>query len=350
MAVRTCVLSRACVSAMVVFCLLLCAPGGASAQSEHISLIVNDRTVLPDVPPVIRDGRLFVPVRFAMEAVGARVIWIPEDKVAFIRRMPYPALYLKVGSNRIEIDSWWKHNPSVYKPRFLYVESQPFILDGRMMVPIRAIAEHFGCSVEWLDSLRTVKIDARHTSWVSEVVDVKGKAVVLVETDRGLGSGFVIRRAAPERQLRLGVHTCAHVVDGAKWVRVKAYNGKWYDAEVYYADPVKDSAVLDVELGWEEEIGDVQEESYWWSLLPHHIEVGEEVVCIGHPLGLENSVSTGIVSAKRTLPSGVEGYQITAPVSPGSSGCPVFTREGACIGWVIGSIEEGQMLNFVVAG
>jgi len=207
-----------------------------------------------------------------------------------------------------------------------------------------------GYDVEWVDFVRTVKIKARHKSWVGEIVEIKGKGVVVVATDKTRGSGYI---SSGSRYGELDVETCYHVVEDASKIRVKAYNGKWYRAEVKYVRPDKDLARLTVD-GWESEIGNLLSECYWWGRGEEQVQVGEEIVVIGHPLGLEGSVSTGITSAKRYLPRypgdewPVPVYQITAPVSPGSSGAPVFDREGAWVGHVVGTFEEGQLINIVV--
>jgi hypothetical protein len=66
---------------------------------------------------------------------------------------------------------------------------------------------------------------------------------------------------------------------------------------------------------------------------------------MGSPLGLEQSFSTGVVSAKRVM-DGFEWIQITAPISPGNSGSPVMTRSGRVIGVATFGYEKGQNLNF----
>ena len=66
---------------------------------------------------------------------------------------------------------------------------------------------------------------------------------------------------------------------------------------------------------------------------------------MGSPLGLEQSFSTGVVSAKRVM-DGFEWIQITAPISPGNSGSPVMTRSGKVIGVATFGYEKGQNLNF----
>lgn len=75
---------------------------------------------------------------------------------------------------------------------------------------------------------------------------------------------------------------------------------------------------------------------------------GETVLVIGNPLGLEGSVSNGIVSAVRDVPGFGRIIQITAPISPGSSGSPVVNRAGAVIGVATLQLTEGQSLNFAV--
>jgi tetratricopeptide (TPR) repeat protein len=71
------------------------------------------------------------------------------------------------------------------------------------------------------------------------------------------------------------------------------------------------------------------------------------VFAIGNPRGLEKSISTGVLSGVRTVDKR-ELIQITTPISPGSSGGPVFDSSGKVIGVAVGSLEEGQNLNFAV--
>jgi S1-C subfamily serine protease len=75
--------------------------------------------------------------------------------------------------------------------------------------------------------------------------------------------------------------------------------------------------------------------------------IGSEVYASGTPKGLESTFSNGIVSAIRE-DTGFNRIQITAPVSPGSSGGPVVDSSGACIGIAFGSIKNGQNLNFAI--
>jgi tetratricopeptide (TPR) repeat protein len=74
---------------------------------------------------------------------------------------------------------------------------------------------------------------------------------------------------------------------------------------------------------------------------------GSTVFAIGNPRGLEKSISTGVLSAVRN-DGRRELLQITTPISPGSSGGPVFNSSGKVIGVAVGSLEDGQNLNFAV--
>ena len=75
---------------------------------------------------------------------------------------------------------------------------------------------------------------------------------------------------------------------------------------------------------------------------------GESIVVIGNPFGLEGSVTNGIVSAVRDIPGFGRIIQITAPISPGSSGSPVVNMQGQVIGVATLQITGGQSVNFAI--
>jgi len=77
------------------------------------------------------------------------------------------------------------------------------------------------------------------------------------------------------------------------------------------------------------------------------VTVGQDVVVLGNPHGLEGSVSTGIVGGLRTL-NNTRFLQITAPISPGSSGGPVFDGQGRVVGIATATSARGQNLNFAL--
>src|SRR5207249_8409529 len=77
-------------------------------------------------------------------------------------------------------------------------------------------------------------------------------------------------------------------------------------------------------------------------------EEGEQVFVIGNPLRLEGSVSDGIVSAVREVPDVGRVIQITAPVSHGNSGSPLFNMRGQVIGIVTVKVTNGQNINLAL--
>lgn len=77
------------------------------------------------------------------------------------------------------------------------------------------------------------------------------------------------------------------------------------------------------------------------------VHPGQSIVVVGNPEGLDRTVSSGLVSAIREI-NGRKLFQISAPISEGSSGSPVFNDHGEVIGVVVSSIEKGQNLNFAV--
>ena len=78
------------------------------------------------------------------------------------------------------------------------------------------------------------------------------------------------------------------------------------------------------------------------------LKIGERIYALGNPLGLEGSISEGIISNIRQY-RGSRLIQITTPISPGSSGGPVINSRGQVVGVVTGTLSQGQNLNFAVA-
>lgn len=170
------------------------------------------------------------------------------------------------------------------------------------------------------------------------------KAVVLIEaypTNR-IGSGFVVSSDAK-------VVTNYHVIEGATSVVVKFPDGAFYRIDgVLAIDPTNDLAVLKVKASGKD-----------FPFLPlgdsDRVEIGEQVVAVGSPLGFEGTVSTGIISGIRKANDlqlervrDAIIFQTTAPVSPGSSGGALLNLAGEVIGVPFLQRVGGQNLNFAV--
>jgi S1-C subfamily serine protease len=149
------------------------------------------------------------------------------------------------------------------------------------------------------------------------------------------GSGFFIRPGQ--------VLTNLHVVEGAARAEVRTFEGKGKTYSVNGLagmDAEGDLAVLSVEMPAERaRAADVT------TATP---EEGERIFVIGNPLRLEGSVADGIVSAVREVPSLGRIIQITAPISHGNSGSPVFNMRGQVVGLVTIRVMNGQNINLAM--
>jgi S1-C subfamily serine protease len=149
------------------------------------------------------------------------------------------------------------------------------------------------------------------------------------------GSGFFIRPGQ--------VVTNLHVIRGAQRSEIKTLDGKGkvYPVAGFLAvDEEGDLALLSVEMPV-----DRPRASELATALP---DEGEQIVVIGNPLKLEGSVTDGIVSAVREVPNVGKIIQITAPVSHGNSGSPVFNLKGQVVGVVTVKVTNGQNINLAI--
>jgi len=159
--------------------------------------------------------------------------------------------------------------------------------------------------------------------------DSKGEALMT-------GSGFFLRPGQ--------VVTNLHVIRGAKRCEIKTLDGKgkvFPVAGTIAVDEEGDLALLRVEMPAER-----ARSSELATALP---DEGESIFVIGNPLKLEGSISDGIVSAVREVPNVGRIIQITAPISHGNSGSPVFNLKGQVVGVVTVKVTNGQNINLAIA-
>jgi S1-C subfamily serine protease len=151
----------------------------------------------------------------------------------------------------------------------------------------------------------------------------------------GEASGFLIGKHG-------AVVTNYHVVDSAHAVSIHAASEEVYDnISLVCANPASDIALLQIEGA---------KTAFTPVLLGNSdaLQVGERVVAIGNPLGLERSLTTGDVSAVRQI-GGQEILQISVAISPGSSGGALFNSEGEVVGiTTLASFWMAQNLNFAI--
>ncbi|MCJ8279812.1 MAG: trypsin-like peptidase domain-containing protein [Rivularia sp. ALOHA_DT_140] len=156
---------------------------------------------------------------------------------------------------------------------------------------------------------------------------------------RGNGSGFIINSNGE-------ILTNAHVVDGADRVTVELKDGRKFDGQVLGEDPVTDVAVIkiDAENLPTVPLGDSET-----------LQPGEAVIAIGNPLGLNYTVTSGIISATGRSSSDigasdkrVDYIQTDAAINPGNSGGPLLSASGRVIGMNTAIIRGAQGLGFAI--
>lgn len=170
---------------------------------------------------------------------------------------------------------------------------------------------------------------------VAQIVERVKPSVVLLKVynqagrQTGLGSGFALRDGR--------VVTNAHVIRGATNVEIFDHKGSLVGT-AHYAEALSNSVDIAI-LPRVSGLTGLQ-------LATSEPAVGSDVVVIGAPEGLANTVSNGIVSSVRDV-EGRRLMQISAPISPGSSGGPVLSMSGEVVGVSVSS-RAGQNLNFAV--
>lgn len=160
---------------------------------------------------------------------------------------------------------------------------------------------------------------------VIEPLDESGNVI-------GQGSGFIVTPGG-------AIVTSLHVAQGAAALRVKLANGDVYKTvEVVAFDELKDIAIIHIR-GFRLPVVALGDSDF--------VRQGENVIAISSPEGLANSVTTGVVSGMRRLETH-RVFQITAPISKGSSGGALFDEQGMVIGMLTATMQSGQNINFAV--
>ncbi len=233
--------------------------------------------------------------------------------------------------------------------------------------PSTAQAQDHGWGHLWVESTRTSKpsdqeAPLRHTSFAKLAANIGPAVVNVIVTYAGSaqdgqvpsahewsdprgpgeaqGSGFIIHPSGY-------ILTNFHVVDGAKLIKVRLSDNSEYSAHVVGVDPETDVALMKIDearklpsvvLGNSEAI-----------------RVGEYVVAIGNPLGLNHTVTAGIVSALGRKNLSVEGrelysdfIQTDASINPGNSGGPLISLAGEVIGINTAINKHGQGISFAI--
>jgi Do/DeqQ family serine protease len=207
---------------------------------------------------------------------------------------------------------------------------------------ISQVVEKVGPAVVRIDSSRTVNSklpDALKNPFFRQFFGSEFPTEPQERVERGTGSGFIINGDGQ-------ILTNAHVVQGADTVNVTLKDGRSFVGKVMGADPVTDVAVVKIQANNLPSVSIGNSEQ---------LKPGEWAIAIGNPLGLDNTVTTGIISATGRSSSQVgvpdkrvQFIQTDAAINPGNSGGPLLNASGQVIGMNTAIIQGAQGLGFAI--
>jgi serine protease Do len=193
------------------------------------------------------------------------------------------------------------------------------------------------------DGLYSVSITPPPERSVRDLVNQLGQAVVQVRTPGGLGSGFFLNEDGY-------LITNFHVIEGETQISIEVYdqrNGQlerkiYKNVRIVAMNKFQDLALLKVDDK------DAPKFSFVTIGDSDNLAVGERVFAIGSPLGLERTVTEGIVSTKTRQMQGELYLQTTAQINPGNSGGPLFNLRGEAVGVTNMKVAFGEGIGFAI--
>lgn len=219
------------------------------------------------------------------------------------------------------------------------VNAAPPIAAGTDPNFITTIVQRVGPAVVRIDSSRTIKNQIPSDADPFFRQFFGSESAPQKQIEKGTGSGFIISNDGR-------ILTNAHVVDGADTVKVTLKDGHSYAGKVLGKDELTDVAVVKI-----------QANNLLTVILGNSDNVlpGQWAIAIGNPLGLDNTVTTGIISATGRSSNligapdkRVEYLQTDAAINPGNSGGPLLNARGEVIGMNTAILQGAQGLGFAI--
>ena len=159
-------------SILLALALLISAITIPAIAEDNIKVLLNGEELEFDVQPQIIVGRTMVPMRVIFEALGADVYFIDENENQFFKRIVAVKNYIKIFIHIVEwlpslgeeinreyckdFDEYYLNSARYNPENYIKMDVLPLIVDGRTLVPLRAVSESLGVDVEWIDSSKTV--------------------------------------------------------------------------------------------------------------------------------------------------------------------------------------------------
>jgi len=280
----------------------LCSIQTAAAASVKVTL--NDNPLVFDTPPVVENGRVLVPMRGILEALGYSVGWQAHTQTVLAKKdgmdisLPLNSTTVTVNQETVTID----------------VPAR--LQDGRTLVPLRFLAEYSGAEVTWDGKTSTVIICSAETQDYSPA-----DSVVYLQTNKMQGSGVILSEDGL-------IATNFHMIEKASIAHFIFNDGSIYQGKttVVGLDPQKDIALLKIEKS---------------GLTPARLspsyKAGDAVMAIGSPHGIRNIITEG------TITGGDQDIIVsTAVIDHGNSGGGLFLSTGELIGITSSFTTEEQ--------
>ncbi|MCA0757455.1 trypsin-like peptidase domain-containing protein [Paenibacillus sp. N4] len=310
------------------------------AAAAKYQVFVDGKKLALSAPAFVEKGVTFVPMREIFKALGASVTWESKTQTV-IGRKGHITISLKAGKKEAVIN-----NKSVK------LDAAPVLRGGVTYVPVRFVSESLGAKVAWDAKAKAVRITSaeaaeleEYEKWLeeqenlpkfttTEIVEKYDESIVMIMTNRAQGSGVVVGE-----QLIL---TNYHVIEDAASATALTLYGDELEVEGVVAyDETVDLAVIKTKDPLQ-----LAEVAVDYDLSSRK---GDKVVAIGSPLGLQNTVSDGLIS-NIFSEGGVRYVQTSAPIDHGSSGGALFNEHGKLIGiTTLGYADTNADLNFAVS-
>lgn len=333
--------NKSAVIGVFIICVLLFISPVVSAN-EFVDVYLDGNLLSFDVKPQVIDGRTMVPMRKIFESLGAVVTWDDDTQTVTGRKGDTVV--------NVSIDSRTLFKNGV--PKLLDVA--PMLIESRTLVPVRAIAESFDCEVNWIEETNTVEIvtDGEFVSEkvvlsAAEIAERVSSSVFYIEvydTQKqifGSGSGFFINTDG------IAV-TNYHVIENSSSAQITTINGEKYDVTSVIAfDEKMDVAIIKVS---KTSVSGATVSGFSATTVGNsdNIKAGQIVYALGSPVGLQNTISNGIISNVKQVVGEDTYIQITAPISHGSSGGALVNEYGEVLGITSAGIDDAQNIGFAI--
>ncbi|MCC5619333.1 trypsin-like peptidase domain-containing protein [Nostoc sp. CHAB 5836] len=275
-------------------------------------------------PKNIHSRRL--PHRLWMLLYGVTVVFLGSCSLL-------PAKTFETRQNQTQAQNTTQPNPVIVPPPIISSSGDPnFVVK---------VVQNVGPAVVRIDSSRTITSrvpdefnDPFFRRFFGDDAPQPRQRV-----ERGSGSGFIINSSGQ-------ILTNSHVVDGADRVTVTLKDGRTFEGKVLGEDPVTDVAAIKINANNLPTLSVGNSDA---------LQPGEAVVAIGNPLGLNNTVTSGIISATGRSSSDigasdkrVDYIQTDAAINPGNSGGPLLNARGQVIAMNTAIIQGAQGLGFAI--